>query len=294
MRRSRTIIALCAAAAALVPPNAGSSASPRGFDPGPRIAYVLDGDVWTVLTDGADDQQVTSGGAKDSDPSWHPDGVTLAFTRKTANGPQVWVVDTTGGSPVRLLKRASDPSWALDGSAIAFVRKKKGNVDVWAADPDGSNRRRLTSSPAADIEPAWGPKKIAFVSRRGGRHSIWIMTPAGRKERRLTAGTGKDRSPAWVVGEGPGLDVLYEHIEPDGDHDLQSVRVSDKVIFPILVQSIDDDVTPSSAALTWFAFVRKASTSRIITADVDAPKTTARIIVSGSGLKDPAVAPASP
>jgi hypothetical protein len=44
MRRSRTIIALCAAAAALVPPNAGSSASPRGVDPGPRIAYVLDGD----------------------------------------------------------------------------------------------------------------------------------------------------------------------------------------------------------------------------------------------------------
>ena len=75
---------------------------------------------------------------------------------KTSTGPQVWIVDTTGGSPQRLLNRASDPTWSPDGSSIAFVRRAKGNTDIWTADVDGSNVRGLTNSPAADLSPRGG------------------------------------------------------------------------------------------------------------------------------------------
>ncbi|MDH5224178.1 MAG: hypothetical protein OEW46_05360 [Actinomycetota bacterium] len=293
MSNVRTTVALAIACAVLVPAPA-ASARPRGAVAEPRIAYIRNADLWTVLPDGSGDVQITSGSAKDSDPAWVPDGSRIAFTRTMGSGPEIWIVDATGGAPQRLLRRASDPSWAPDGSSIAFVRKVKGNTDVWAADADGSNRRRLTNSPAVDIEPAWGPKKIAFTSGREGRRSIWIMAPTGRKERRLTGGKGKDRSPTWVVGEGPGLDVLHEHVDTDGDHDLRTVRVSDGTYFDILVRS-DRDETPSSAALPWFAFVRRtASSSTIRTSDVDAPLTTMRIIVSVPGLADPAVAPIVP
>ena len=99
------------------------------------------------------------------------------------------------------------------------------------------------------------------------------MSGTGRRERRLTGGKGSDRSPTWVLGEGPGLDVLHEHIDTDGDHDLRTVRVSDGTYTDILVRS-DRDETPSSAALAWFAFARRTtSSSTIRTSDVDAPMT---------------------
>jgi dipeptidyl aminopeptidase/acylaminoacyl peptidase len=290
---SRTLLVATAVLAALlpVPARAALVPHPRGAAVEPRIAYVRDGDLWTVLPNGTDDVQITSGSATDADPAWSPDGSQIAFTRRSGGGPAIWTVPAVGGTPVRLLRKASDPTWAPDGLTIAFVRRADRNTDVWAADADGSNARRLTSSPAVDFEPSWGPSKIAFVSGRDGRRSIWLMNGTGRRERRLTGGKGSDRSPTWVLGSGPGLDVLHEHIDADGDHDLRTLRVSDGTYTDILVRS-DRDETPSSAALAWFAFTRRTtSSSTIRTSDVDAPLTTMRIIVSAPGLSDPAVAP---
>ena len=290
---SRTLLVTTAVLAALVPVPAGAApVHPRGAPAEPRIAYVLDGDLWTVLPDGTEDLQITGGPATDADPAWSPDGSLIAFTRKIGGGPEIWIVPAVGGGAVRLVRKASDPSWAPDGLSIAFVRRAHRNTDVWAADADGSNARRLTTSPAVDDDPAWGPSKIAFVSGRGGRRSIWLMTGTGRRERRLTGGKGSDRSPTWVLGAGPGLDVLHEHIDTDRDHDLRTVRVSDGTYADILVRD-ERDETPSSAALAWFAYTRRTtSSSTIRTSDVDAPMTTMRIIVSAPGLSDPAVAPA--
>ena len=268
------------------------AAPPRGTTPERMIAYIRDGDLWTVPSIGGEDVQITSGPAKDADPSWEPDGSSIAFTRITSQGPQIWIVDAAGGAAQRLMNRAADPSWSPDGGSIAFVRRAKGNTDIWTAEPDGSHARRLTSSPAPDLEPAWGPKKIAFVSDRGGRRSIWIMAPGGRGERRLTDGKGTDRSPTWVAGA-PGGTVLHEHIDTDGDHDLRTVDLVDGDLDKIHVRE-DVDSAPASASLPWFAFVRATPTaSTIRTSDLDAPIPSMRIIVSLStiGLADPAVAP---
>ncbi|HSH33238.1 MAG TPA: hypothetical protein VLB31_06430 [Actinomycetota bacterium] len=292
MQRSRWIAMVAAIAGVLALAPIAPAAPPRGTTPERMIAYIRDGDVWTVPSIGGEDVQITSGPAKDADPSWEPDGSSIAFTRITSQGPQIWIVDAGGGAAQRLMNRAADPSWSPDGSSIAFVRRAKGNTDIWSAEPDGSHVRRLTSSPAPDLEPAWGPKKIAFVSDRGGRRSIWIMAPGGRGERRLTDGKGTDRAPTWVAGA-PGGTVLHEHIETDGDHDLRTVDLADGDLDKIHVDA-DDDRAPASASLPWFAFVRAtATTSTIRTSDVDAPITSMRIIVSisATGLSDPAVAP---
>jgi TolB protein len=292
MHRSRWIATSTAIAGLLALAPMAPAAPPRGTTPERMIAYIRDGDLWTVPSTGGEDVQITSGPGKDADPSWAPDGASIAFTRVTSQGPQVWIVDSAGGAARRLMNRAADPSWSPDGSSIAFVRRVKGNTDIWAAESDGSRARRLTSSPAPDLEPSWGPRKIAFVSGRGGRRSIWIMAPDGRGERRLTDGKGTDRAPTWVA-DAPGGTVLHEHIDTDGDHDLRTVDLVDGDLDKIHVRE-DDDRAPASASLPWFAFVRATpTTSTIRTSDLDAPITSMRIIVSMSttGLADPAVAP---
>ena len=289
MRRSLAVCALLAGAILPVPAAAAPPA-PAGAALEPRIAYVRNGNLWTMLPDGDDDLQVTATG-RDSDPTWEPGGTRIAFTRRTSSGAEVWIAETASGTPRRLLRRASDPSWAPDGSAIAFVRRRKGNTDIWAVDPDGSQLRRLTDSPASDMQPAWGLTKIAFVSTRGGRSSIWVMASGGRAERRLTEGTGKDRSPAWVVSEEAASAVLHEHVEPGGDHDLRIVDLADGSLSAILVRD-DADVTPAGAGLEWFAFVRReTSYDSIRTADVDGTLTSMRILIIAPGLSDPAVPP---
>jgi Tol biopolymer transport system component len=152
MQRSRSIAILAAIAGVLALAPIAPAALPRGTTPERRIAYIRDGDLWTVLS-WLRRPQITSG-PSNADPAWEP-GTGASPSRKTSTGPQIWVVDTTGGSPQRLLKRASDPTWSPDGSSIAFVRRTKGNTDIWTADVDGSNVRRLTNFPAADAEPAW-------------------------------------------------------------------------------------------------------------------------------------------
>jgi hypothetical protein len=60
---SRTLLVATAVLAALLPEPVGAApVHPRGALVEPRIAYVRDGDLWTVLPDGTDDVQITNGG----------------------------------------------------------------------------------------------------------------------------------------------------------------------------------------------------------------------------------------
>ena len=198
MRRSRSIVALAAAAGMVALAPGGSAAPPRGATQEARIAYVRDGNVWTVLPTGADQVQITSGPSRDTDPAWEPGTGRLAFTRKTSTGPQVWIVDTTGGSPQRLLNRASDPTWSPDGSSIAFVRRAKGNTDIWTADVDGLKRSSTHELPSRRPRARVGAVQDRVHEQPRRTPVDLVIAPGGRGERRLTEGKGRDRSPAWV------------------------------------------------------------------------------------------------
>jgi hypothetical protein len=287
MRRLPAILVAVAFSALAPVPSASADVTLEPDIPD-AIVYTRDGDLWTVLPTGFDDLQITSGSAPDSDPTWHPDGTRIMFTRKAPSGPQLWVVNPDGTDEHRLLSNAADASWAEDGSAFAFVRRSGGDLDVWAADPDGGGAHRLTGSPADDTQPSWGDTHIAFMSDRGGRPSIWVMRPSGRKERRLTSGKGADRSPTWI-DTAIGGTVLHEHIDTDGDHDLRSVDLADGDLDPVLT-SFYDDREPAGTLGGWFTFVRRTDTgSTVRTAYEHAPLTTMRIAVSAAGLSDPTV-----
>lgn len=82
-------------------------------------------------------------------PSFSPDGSRLAFVSDLSGVPQIWIVPTEGGWPVRVTA-LDDPvgfvTWSPNGEWLAFSLAPGGgmNQQVYLIRPDGSGLRRLT------------------------------------------------------------------------------------------------------------------------------------------------------
>ena len=113
-------------------------------------------------------------------PSLSPDGgsAVLAVTRLDleADGyrSKLWLVDTTGGLPPRLLTdgdRDSAPAWSPDGRWIAFLRAEVGGKPQLHVLPtDLGDARRVTTDehhPLGAGAPVWSPDstRLAYAAR---------------------------------------------------------------------------------------------------------------------------------
>src|SRR5207247_2277865 len=58
--------------------------------------------IWLAEVATGANHQLTQGPGSDRSPRWSPDGKTLAFLSTRQNGPQVWVLDLTGGEARRV------------------------------------------------------------------------------------------------------------------------------------------------------------------------------------------------
>lgn len=175
------------------------------------IAFVRDGDIWTINADGTGRQQVTSGPASDSTPQWSPDGREIAFTRWGGDTAAVHVV-RPGGVPRRVVGDARSPAWSPDGRRIAFVRYEPWTPDT--ASPttirtvltDGTGERTLRYSGLAQFDPAWSPdgREIVFVQGYEEWAELWRMNADGTAAR-FVEGTptqvsygDHSRTPSWT------------------------------------------------------------------------------------------------
>jgi dipeptidyl aminopeptidase/acylaminoacyl peptidase len=92
------------------------------------------------------------------------------------------------------IQRVTDLQLSPDGTKIAFVvtvmdkSANRGLSDIWIVPSRGGEPRRLTSSPAADMNPRWSPdgRTIAFISTRSGGPQVWTIDPNGGEAVQLT------------------------------------------------------------------------------------------------------------
>jgi Tol biopolymer transport system component len=86
--------------------------------------------IATVAADGSDPQRVTDDGDSqtgsfDADPSFSPDGRSIAFSAGTFDSSTLQIIALGGGARTPLLPAAgggpSNPAWSPDGSKIAYV-----------------------------------------------------------------------------------------------------------------------------------------------------------------------------
>lgn len=148
---------------------------------GDTIAYMLVGEdlngeyqrtLISANLDGSAARTLPSILEKAWQPSWSPDGESIAFVRLGIRAPlgeygEIWVADSDGSNP-RLLTTGPDagPAWSPDGKRIAFSSVRDGNMEVYTITIDGKDLSNLTQSEAREEGVGWSSdgQRILFYS----------------------------------------------------------------------------------------------------------------------------------
>ncbi|HWP03956.1 MAG TPA: S9 family peptidase [Gemmatimonadaceae bacterium] len=184
------------------------------FSPsGHHILFESDNDIWLteLMTGQTRRLTMTVFGARNSQPTWSPDGRRIAFISDRGGGTDLWIMGIEGDrSELMQLTRddatESDPQWSPDGRLIAFSAKLPGEdymaTAIFTVASAGGLPRRLTAKDRVDnFAPRWSPDgtRLAFLSDRNGYVRVWTMLPDGRDLQEFDTGPHDSMSPYWTV-----------------------------------------------------------------------------------------------
>jgi tricorn protease len=236
---SETQIAFVYAGDIWLVPKAGGLAtrlsSPKGQESFPHFSpdgslLAFDGnyqgntDIYVVPTEGGLPVRVTHHPGADRVLDWYPDGRSLLYASSMESGRQrfnqLYRVSKDGGLPEKLpLAYGEFASWSPDGSRLAFTTKARefgtwkryrGGLapDLWIYDTVAGAAKRITDSPANDLQPMWHDRTIYFLSDRGvhERYNLWAYDVDSGETRQVTHFTDDD---IHFPGIGPS-DLVFE------------------------------------------------------------------------------------
>jgi Tol biopolymer transport system component len=189
---------------------------------GQQLAYtssVPGSELWELFLardDGSAPVQITQG----FQPSWSPNGASIAFLGRAGYSPAIYVVHPDGTDLHRVVTFPSGepgrPAWSPDGSKIAYTTsflnpgKLPPGQEILVANADGSGARQLTnldSQGAYDAAPTWSPDGDRMLFRRApnGIGALWTVNPDGTCQG-LLAAVASTELPSWQpVPGGPPI-----------------------------------------------------------------------------------------
>lgn len=194
--------------------------SPALSPDGRTLAFVHDGDIWSVPAGGGTARRLTITEDNDGDPQFSPDGKWLAFRSRRHGSDSIYVMDAEGGPARRLTfgDYSDQPHcWLPDSSGIIFSSyRREGGRDLWIVRATGGEPWPITGGgfgsheAGASISP--DGKCIAYVNRnadpqrRRGYYGtasseIWLCDFDGvttSKHRKITDNRSHDTSPVFI------------------------------------------------------------------------------------------------
>ncbi len=217
--------------------------------------------IWVVRSDGSENRQYTFGERSCTNPSFSPDGASLAFlsTRGKDGKNQLWVMPVTGG----------------EARQLTFV---KGGITRYRWSPDGRKIGFLMTDPLADAEEkAKKEKRDWIVVDRALKFDHLYTTSAepgtgdSSRVRRLSGGsfhvTAFDWSPDGSV-------IAFSHqplpgADPWLEADISAVPSDSGAVMPLVQRKGYDSDPRFSPDGAWIAFVSDGGDSHWAhTADV--------------------------
>lgn len=141
-------------------------------------------------------------GPADRTPAWSPDGRTLVYVTRGADGVDtIQRIDPDAGGAPQMLARGRDPVFSPDGQWIVYSARTSGGYKLWKMRPDGSGRLPLgVGSTEVDGEshPAVSPdgRFVAYVGEASHRQVLRVRRMDGTGDR-ILLDDGDGASPAW-------------------------------------------------------------------------------------------------
>jgi TolB protein len=230
-RRRRLAIAVAVAAmlVSFLPASSSASVSPSASAPSAaalgtphRIAFSSDraggSEIFTADETGGDVRQITHVGpnAVAFQPTWSPDGSTLAYTRFPLDdsNPSIRLVDADGGNDRRLFRDALfsdfEPEFSPDGSTILFTRCRPpfGPCTLYTIRVDGSHLHQVVpfTVDGSDQQGDYASDgtRIAYAEfyNRAGLAAVYVAGADGSDPDRITRWALQAFLPTWAPDGG--------------------------------------------------------------------------------------------
>jgi len=211
-----------------------------------RIAYVINGELRIVDSDGAETRAITTGRGALS-PAWSPSGESVVFTVLGNTGTQVQELDVKTGKTRRVSQiRAGlniTPVYQPNGNAILYARGTGNGTDLVLAALDSTEPKRITIGRGTDnTSPSYSPDgtEVAFISGRSGTPQVYIMDADGSNVQLLTPFTAGVRSyrasPDWSPD---GRAIAYE--QQNGNFQIWMIDLRDRVPKQLTSEAENED-----------------------------------------------------
>jgi Tol biopolymer transport system component len=177
------------------------------------IVIDLQGGLWSLPVAGGAARRITDEYGDARQPSFSPDGTSIAFQSYRDGTWRIWTMNADGSGAKAVTSGPFDdrePHWSPDGAKIVFSSDRAGNYDIWELTLASGAVRPLTTNPANDFYPTWSPdgREVAFVSARTPDPGIYAVNASG-SERLVSAAPGNLGAPSWTPD---GTRVLYSAI----------------------------------------------------------------------------------
>jgi len=175
---------------------------------GVRVVAEARGDIFTLPAEKGDIRNLTkTPGSAERDPSWSPDGKSIAYFSDASGEYQLYVRDQDGLAPPKVIDLGPDasfyysPRWSPDSKHIAFTDK---HLRIWYVDVAGGRPVKvdtgLRGGFGAAIQLSWSPDSqwIAYTrDLESALHAIFFYSLGTHSATQITDGMSNAANPVF-------------------------------------------------------------------------------------------------